>query len=127
MGKYNKLLKYIPYFENEEIEFCIWKSGYPEYDATFDQFIKDVYDTDLLEGNYLNYLNENTVGNEYPRYIASADLDLLKSILTFIVRSERFCDGAWDQAIKEKTFLRILYRLKELEEDSHPENGTLNL
>jgi Family of unknown function (DUF6508) len=45
--------------------------------------------------------------------IPSADLELLKAILTYYVRQERFCDGLWAKAVKEKVFLRILYRLGE--------------
>lgn len=43
MGDYKKLIKYIPYFENEDLEFCIWDSGYPEYDDQLNEFIKSVY------------------------------------------------------------------------------------
>ncbi|MFZ3589994.1 DUF6508 domain-containing protein [Bacillus sp. DJP31] len=46
--------------------------------------------------------------------MSTADIDLLRSILTFYVRRERFWTGAWESAAKEKVFLNILLRLKQV-------------
>lgn len=62
-------MSYIPYFENEDTEFFSWqapveqensvfKMGYPQYDDKFLAFIREVYNTDLLNGEYLNLLEE---------------------------------------------------------------------
>lgn len=116
MGNYIKLLDYIPYFENEDVEFCKWDSGYPNYDDKLEEFIKSIYDSDLLKGDYLEYLNEKVKDKNISASIPSADWELLKSSLTYFVRQERFCDGTWAMAAKDQVFLRILYRLRELEE-----------
>jgi hypothetical protein len=127
MNKYGKLLRYIPYFEDENIDVCKWitpekrEDGvftmpYPQYDDQLLKFIQDIYETDLLIGNYLDFLRENVKDEDYVSAIPNADIELLKAILTLTVRKERFCDGAWNGAFKEKIFLSILYRLKELEE-----------
>jgi hypothetical protein len=125
MLKYKKLLNYIPYFEDETTVFTTWINpnkntdgmllmGYPKYDEKFKQFINDIYETDLLHPDYLEMIrkidNEEIIGS-----IKTADFNSLRSILTFYVRQERFCDGMWAIAIEEKIFLTILYRLREVE------------
>ena len=114
MMEYNKLLDFIPYFENENIEYCNWVSGYPQYDDKFDKFIKSAYQTEILKSDYLEYLDEKGVNDNLTTAIPTADLELLKAIFTYYIRQERFCDGAWASAIKEKVFLSILYRLRNI-------------
>ncbi|MGG3467406.1 DUF6508 domain-containing protein [Neobacillus pocheonensis] len=72
------------------------------------------YITDILKSNYLEYLNEKIKDHNLSAAIPTADLELLKAILTFYVRQERICDGAWASAAKGKVFLNILYRLKDV-------------
>lgn len=46
--------------------------------------------------------------------IATATLDHIKTMLTFCVRGERFCDGHWFAMIVEGRITAILRRLKQL-------------
>ena len=46
--------------------------------------------------------------------IEQSDLELTLAILTGYIRQERFCDGLWESAVKDKTFLEILRRLERL-------------
>lgn len=46
--------------------------------------------------------------------IASASLSQVKTMLTFCVRGERFCDGHWGGLIREGRITTILHRLDEL-------------
>ncbi|WP_257009373.1 DUF6508 domain-containing protein [Bacillus sp. 7884-1] len=115
MNTYIQLLNYIPYFEDENIVFCRWEGMYPQYDEKLKDFIKEVYKTDLMKSNYLEYLEERLLVKDYAIAVPTADFELLRAILTFYVRSERFCDGAWANSAKEGIFLRILYRLKEVD------------
>ncbi|MHC0039620.1 DUF6508 domain-containing protein [Pseudoneobacillus sp. C159] len=39
---------------------------------------------------------------------------MAEAILTYYVRSERFSDGTWADALEKKVFLKIFYRLMEL-------------
>jgi hypothetical protein len=127
MSDFKRLLKYIPYFECEDNEFCKLESGYPDYDGRLLEFINHSYGADLLEGDYIRYLNENVKDHDFPALIPSADLELLKSILTYYVRQERFSDGVWAKAAKERVFLRILYRLRELTgQEGDEEIGPIN-
>lgn len=46
--------------------------------------------------------------------IESADLLSLKTMLTYCVRGERFCDGHWEMMVSAGYIRRILTRLAEL-------------
>ena len=49
-----------------------------------------------------------------PRFIENASLAELKTLLTFCVRGERFCDGHWGAMIEAGYIVRILRRLEVL-------------
>jgi hypothetical protein len=115
MHTYIQLLNYIPYFEDENIVFGRWEGMYPQYDEKLKEFIKEVYNTDLMKSNYLDYLDERLLDRDYSVAVPTANFELLRAILTFYVRSERFSDGSWASSAKKGVFLRILYRLKELD------------
>jgi hypothetical protein len=95
MITYIQLLNYIPYFEDENIVFCRWEGMYPQYDEKLKDFIKEVYKTDLMKSNYLDYLDERLLNRDYAIAVPTADFELLKAILTFYVRQDRFSEGAW--------------------------------
>lgn len=46
--------------------------------------------------------------------IASADLARIRTMLTYCVRGERFCDGHWDEMIANGHIERLLQRLEEI-------------
>ena len=50
--------------------------------------------------------------------IARATLDQIKTMLTFCVRGERFCDGHWDAMIHEGRIGAILRRLQQLRDEA---------
>jgi hypothetical protein len=50
--------------------------------------------------------------------IASASLDQIKSMLTFCVRGERFCDGHWGAMVNEGRVGAILRRLQQLRDEA---------
>ncbi|MFA6941899.1 MAG: DUF6508 domain-containing protein [Clostridiaceae bacterium] len=125
----NLLLDFIPYFESNKNKFCTFTqpekgedeniyTSYPSYDKGLTDFIDIVYETGFLKENYLECLKEEKIENadnsEIIEIIRESDLLLLRSILTYFVRQERFCDGLWGEAAKDKIFLNILYRLREL-------------
>ncbi|MBT8050227.1 MAG: hypothetical protein KJN61_07450 [Gammaproteobacteria bacterium] len=51
--------------------------------------------------------------------IQKADLNEIKTMLTFCVRGERFCDGHWGAMIENGSVGQILLRLTELVSASH--------
>ena len=119
------ILGYIDYFEDlkegqggrwEESTICNGRKTlrYPVYDNKFESFIRELYKTDLLKGDYLEYIDKNNTDfDNIDEVIKESNIELLKAILTYYVRQERFCDGFWIEAIDRGIFLKILYRLKE--------------
>ncbi len=120
MGQYDKILSYLDYFQKAGEEAGTWvhREGYfsyVDYVQEFLNFHDEVYKTDLIDTKYLEHLEEYfTQKQDIASYINTADMDLLKSILTYYIRGDRFCEGLWLSAIIDKAFLRILLRLKEL-------------
>jgi hypothetical protein len=47
-------------------------------------------------------------------FIAQATLDEIKTLLTYCVRGERFCDGHWDSMLQSGRIQAILRRLTVL-------------
>ena len=118
--------KYISYFETMHVEIaCQWKGSqklkngaftmpFPVYETQFLNFIKDVSNSDLMDLTYKKNLEEYGFksNNELVKAIDSANFKMVKAILTYYVRQERFCDGLWGQAIKEGIFLGLLKRIE---------------
>ena len=120
MPQYDKLLSYIDYFSAAGKDEGTWvlKPGefpYVNYSEVLSSFIKDVHETDLMDSEYLPYLKEHLPPKtKLADSIESADLRMLRAILTYFVRQERFQDGLWQSAVADKTFYRILLRLREI-------------
>ena len=51
---------------------------------------------------------------ENDEFMKAADLGEIKTMLTYCVRGERFCDGHWGVMIESGHVLRLLQRLAEL-------------
>mgnify|MGYP004702061879 FL=1 len=120
------LTLYIPYFENVSKEnVCHWGGGeklgekhytasYPVYEKALDDFIQAVYKSNLICYNYLEVLEQRGLHGteEMKTALGEADLELTLAILTGYIRQERFCDGLWESAVEDKTFLNLLRRLE---------------
>lgn len=128
MTKYQKILEYISYFENVSYdEACHWGGGeesgdgtitmgYPIYSRELKSFIYEVYKTDLFDINYGGTLEEYRLpmSHQLAGAIDTADIELTKAILTCYIRQERFCEGLWGEAVKNRVFLKLLLRLRQL-------------
>lgn len=123
-----KLCSYIPFFETATREsICQWsgdeklgENNYimhsPEYVPAMYEFIEEVYKANLISFDYLNITNGRGIdsADEMISAINTADLNLVRAILTGYIRQERFCDGLWASAVEDKVFLKILKRLQQL-------------
>ena len=49
-----------------------------------------------------------------PAFVARASLEQLRTLLTYFVRGERFCDGHWTALIADGTLDRLIQRLRQL-------------
>ncbi|MCB5270428.1 MAG: DUF6508 domain-containing protein [Candidatus Cloacimonetes bacterium] len=120
MSQYDKLFSYIDYFSAAGKEEGSWvlKPGefpYVNYSELLSSFIKDLHETDLMDSEYLSYLKENLPAQaKLADAIDSADFRMLRAILTYFVRQERFQEGLWQSAVMDKSFYRILLRLREI-------------
>lgn len=122
MGYNEEIVKYINYFNSKDTKFYEYKAGevkdgifhmgYIHYDEGIQDFMEFFHDSDLVDSNYNSNLEKYRANVEsIEQLIDDADEDLLKSILTYYVRKEHFCDGAWAEAIEERIFVRILEKL----------------
>ncbi|PHS33638.1 MAG: hypothetical protein COA82_08265 [Alkaliphilus sp.] len=122
----NKLCNYIPYFENATEKNVAWSESedcgescytfsYPIYEKKFEEFIEAVYDSNVIDRNYMEIAKNIRMKDSEAVYrmIDSSSTEVVFCILTSIVRAERFGDGAWADAIENKFFLRILKRLEK--------------
>ncbi len=125
MAQYDKLLSYIDYFSaaGKEVGTWVHKPGefpYVNYSEELSPFIHEVYKTDLMDTEYLPYLKKQLPPQTSPAdFIESADFRMLRAILSYYVRQERFQEGLWKHAVANKIFYRILLRLRDvLDSDS---------
>jgi len=84
-------------------------------------FIDEVYKTDLIDIEYLSYL-ESHIPKEsnLSDYIENADFRLLRAILTYYVRQERFQEGLWLGAVQDGILGKILLRMADSFAESKP-------
>jgi hypothetical protein len=85
---------------------------YPVYDPLVEEFIRAASNECWLNYDYDPEEAYQMLKNEVA--IKSADLAGIKTILTFIVRGERFSDGHWGEMIEGGYVRRLLERLIEL-------------
>lgn len=124
-----RLCSFIPYFENVDSDQTGQLKGggkngdgvislpYPEYDKEFIKFVDAFYKSGLSVNDYQTELNQklpNWQTIDIDKVIETADYEFIKVILTKSIRVERFCEGAWERAIKNGVFLNILRRLNVL-------------
>ena len=73
--------------------------------------------------NY-NYVPEDAARMVRDRtVIANASLDDIRTMLTWCVRGERFCDGHWAHVLADGTIGSLLARLKVLRDNAAPRSS----
>ena len=85
---------------------------WPEYEPIVMEFIKVAECECWTDYDYLSESSRQILDNE--NVIKTADLDQIKTALTFCVRGERFCTGHWNSVIENGYVRRLLQRLAEL-------------
>jgi Family of unknown function (DUF6508) len=117
------LLKFLPEFSQTENDFMTWHMAeprsdgistlpYPDYAPIVDQFRQLVSQDFWCDYHYQRAEVDAMLGDETSIPIAS--LDQIKSMLTYFVRGERFCDGLQNRLIREGKIAAILQRLQVL-------------
>jgi hypothetical protein len=119
------LLKFLPSFSKPKREFGEWKAGEEKdgviqmpclnYDEDVQEFFKLVSQDCWTDRSYkpeeaASMLEDNEL-------IEQANLEQIKTMLTFCVRGERFCDGHWLALLKEGKIVALLNRLKVIRDE----------
>ena len=122
--KMDAILAYIPIFSAPGFNPVMkWNGGrnsstnvfhvaWPTYDPSvttfFDIVSKDYWRDDAYDvETTLRMISD-------PERIGRANLDEIRTMLTFCVRGERFCDGHWKTMLNKGFILQLLTRLRDL-------------
>ena len=85
---------------------------FPEYEPVIDAFFKLASQEQWCDVNYNP--DEAALLLKRENAIEQSTLAEIKTMLTFCVRGERFCDGHWGSMISNGIICRILQRLQAL-------------
>lgn len=117
------LLSYLPMLCGEEgKEILTWKGGtpnkdglissWPEYAPAVEEFFSAASSPCWSDHHY-DAAQCSEMLSHHGR-VFSASLQEVKSMLTYCVRGERFCDGHWGTMIEQGHIGRLLARLQAL-------------
>jgi hypothetical protein len=85
---------------------------YPEYQPVVNDFFRVASDECWIDYDYLSKSAGQMLDDEDS--VKTADLDQIKTMLTFCARGERFCTGHWGAVIENGLVCRLLQRLAVL-------------
>lgn len=85
---------------------------YPDYDPLVEAFFRAAASECWLDYDYRPEDAYRMLADE--DFVKSADLNQIKTMLTYCVRGERFSDGHWGEMIEGGQVRRLLQRLAEL-------------
>ena len=85
---------------------------YPEYPEVVKEFFRAASADCWSDYQYVPADAKTNL--EKPGFVESADLNQIKTVLTYCVRGERFCVGFWRGMVDDGYIRRILERLAQL-------------
>jgi hypothetical protein len=132
--KIDELIQFLPRFERPGREFIkAWLDGqetaggditfpYPVYEEDVVAFFHLARQSWWSDYGYDPVRAAKMLGDD--EFIRGCTLDDLRTMLTFCVRGERFCDGHWGQVLETGKAAALLRRLAALRE-TLPAGGEL--
>ena len=90
----------------------VYTMSWPIYHPVVKQFFQIVSNECWCDNGYLSDDVEKMLSDD--KVIKNASLYQIKTMLTFCVRGERFCDGHWAAMIEQGYIYKLLERLSEL-------------
>jgi hypothetical protein len=105
----------IEWVGGDEIEPGVISVPHPRYDETLSAFMHEASQDWWQDFDYTKSDARNML--DWPELIAVASIAQIKSMLTLCVRSERFCDGAWQDIFEKGYLTAILERLDRMRQD----------
>lgn len=89
---------------------------WPEYDAVVLRFFEAAGQDCWMDFDYVPVEAGRILEDQV--LVRRASLDQIKTMLTYCVRGERFCDGHWGAMIEQGHVRRLLERLAEIRAQS---------
>jgi hypothetical protein len=119
------LLEFLPLFEKPGREFAKWSEmvknadgsfslPYPVYDEDVEEFFSLVGQRGWIDVGYKPEEAARMLADE--EFIKGASLEQVKTMLTYCVRGERFCDGHRESLLVGGQIVALLGRLKAIRE-----------
>lgn len=119
------LLVYLPLFDKPGRPFVKqWAGGektakrsfnisYPVYEQDVEDFFQLASQPCWNDTNY----NPETAGRmlEDEPALLTVNIEGIRTMLTFCVRGERFCDGHWEMVLKSGKVVALLRRLQQIQ------------
>ena len=84
---------------------------WPEYPAAVTDFVQEASNERWSDSQYDPSATERMINDE--RLIAGATLQQLRTMITYVVRGERFCDGHWAAMFRDGYVGRLIKRMRE--------------
>ncbi|HEX8354545.1 MAG TPA: DUF6508 domain-containing protein [Pyrinomonadaceae bacterium] len=119
------LLMFLPRFEKPGRKFARWGEveknadgsislPFPVYDEDVEEFFSRVGRHGWLDYGYQPEAAARML--EDGEFIERASLEQVRTMLTYCVRGERFCDGLWESLLAGGQVVALLRRLKAIRE-----------
>jgi len=117
------ILEYLPYFKNTKNSFYKVDKKLSldpfTYSVRVYSFIKDLYENNfIIRFNHSCWQEEALKYFNDPKLLDSANLLILRKLLTLHVRKDRFCAGHFAHMIDTGHILNILKRLKIIRDNN---------
>jgi hypothetical protein len=87
----------------------VWRGNYPEYPEPIAGLMNYIGSSPWCNDQY----DPGDTGAIFDR-LYSADLADVRTVLTAIYRSERFCDGGWEIYLSDGVLARVIERARHL-------------
>lgn len=112
----DRVLEFLPAFESPGYRFGEWgDSGYFSYSPEVDDFIKTLYEQDILVAfDWMGWKEEAQRYQSEIGALQQADLLTLRKLLTAHVRADRFTEGHLASVLESGHITAILGRLKQI-------------
>lgn len=120
MTNWRKLYQHLPYFEQaakHTSDSFITEGAlfHVEYEQDLNEFLRDYYEVDWTDTSYTDTLEVAGLSTveQMVEAIPTADIEILKAIMTRMVREERFAAGALAHYASNGMIAGVLRKLKE--------------
>lgn len=85
---------------------------WPEYPATMEEFVQEASRNCWSDRSYEPNHTAQMINDA--EFVASASLPQLRTMITYFVRGEKFCDGHWAGMFRDGHVGRLIKRMREL-------------